>query len=214
MKRGRWGVCRKKFVKSFPTAFEIVVSQKEREAKEGRYSLVHSDRPRPRTTGTTIHDVTTDECKRNALLLSPTKLRNPSRTSTAQSSSQSGMGGTVAQSHDPLRRIEPFRKFASGEVKEIIQDVFNSLFSECDYNVETLRRDAKAASDSIKSQVKMLGYARYKIVCIVYVVENLQQGVNISSRGMIDEEHDHFAEYVMTCGGYNVTGVVYGVYTY
>ena len=140
-----------------------------------------------------------------------------SRLSTGHSScrSRTPRAGHLAPTpkQDPGCRTEPRKAFVTNEVKEIIQEVFHSMFSATTYDVEVVRRAAKTACERMKKQVKSLGYDRCKLVCFVHVVQHANQHVHVASRTLMDQEHDQFAEYVLSCDGFDVVGVVYGLYT-
>lgn len=142
---------------------------------------------------------------------SDTANRNSSRLST---------GFTLRSRTQPVsvpklsHRMEPYREFSVHDVRAIIKDVVELLFRDASYDAETIKMLAQSACERIKEEVKLLRYPRYKLVCLVYVAENLKQGIHISSMSMLDANYDNYAEYVKKCRDYNVTAVVHGFYTH
>lgn len=146
------------------------------------------------------------------------KLNTKHQTTVSRSSETPSRGPTRLETagtlHQNTYRMEPTRIFSVNDVEKIISDVLKTLFVDEFYDELSARVNVKIACSEIKERVKFLGYNRYKIVSICHVVNNIHQGVNISSMSLLDDAFDNYAEVTLKYKNYDVIAVVYGVYTY
>ena len=109
-------------------------------------------------------------------------------------------------------RLEPRNRFYEPDVRMIIRKVFEANLDGRAYDSEYCKKTATFLSDLIKQQVKALNFERYKIICLVYLGQVMQQGLRISSLCLFDGHHDNYAEYRHTDQDVFAVGVVYGFY--
>ena len=74
------------------------------------------------------------------------------------------------------------------------------------------RELAKGMSNSIMSDLKSLGYERFKFVCTVTIGQNKGQGVRIASRSVWNTDSDRFVSESFMNESLFAVGVVFGIY--
>jgi len=108
-------------------------------------------------------------------------------------------------------KMEPDKSFSVAEVRAIILQHLQSLESQ-KYDAKLCRELAKGMSNSIMSDLKMLGYSRFKFVCSVTIGQNRGQGVRIASRFVWNTDCDKFVSESFKNETLFAVGVVFGVY--
>lgn len=108
-------------------------------------------------------------------------------------------------------KLVPDKRFSVAEVRRIIHQHLQSLESQ-KYDAKLCRELAKGMSNSIMSDLKMLGYTRFKFVCSVTIGQIKGQGVQIASRSIWDNERDTFVSESFKNETLFAVGVVFGVY--
>ncbi|KAL9951826.1 hypothetical protein ACROYT_G044561 [Oculina patagonica] len=108
-------------------------------------------------------------------------------------------------------KMAPDRRFSVAEVRSIIQQHLQSLESQ-KYDAKLCRELDKGMSNSIMSDLKMLGYSRFKFVCSVTIGQLKGQDVRIASRSIWDTERDTFVSESFKNETLFAVGVVFGVY--
>ncbi|OWF48854.1 tctex1 domain-containing protein 1-like [Mizuhopecten yessoensis] len=125
----------------------------------------------------------------------------------------SRMSGLTIQK-EPSYRMEPKEslKFNSSKVEKIANMVLEDRLAELKYNPRLCSNISRLITEEIKDRVKTLKFDRYKIIVIVFIGENKDQGVQISSRCAWDDEVDNFATCTYKTNAIYATATVYGVY--
>jgi len=108
-------------------------------------------------------------------------------------------------------KMTPDKRFSAAEVRSIIQQHLQSLESQ-KYDPKLCRELAKGMSNSIMSDLKMLGYSRFKFVCSVTIGQIRGQDIRIASRSIWDTERDTFVSESFKNETLFAVGVVFGVY--
>lgn len=116
-----------------------------------------------------------------------------------------------------LYRMEPYRKFQTLSVKEILKEVVQTLFGEektvVAYDAELFRRLSKEASEVLRDKVKELDFSRCRIVSMVYAGHKIHRtSTQASSLVLLDKGVDGFTEYTFTRKDFFVTAIVYGIH--
>ena len=109
-------------------------------------------------------------------------------------------------------RMEPTKSFNHSEVKGIVEETLESSLKDETYEVTRCRNYCKSLSHTICERVKLLGFYRYKIICVVYIGEKKDQAVRVASRFVWDEKHDNWVDAVYEGPDMYAVAVVYGVY--
>lgn len=92
-------------------------------------------------------------------------------------------------------KMEPGEMFLSGKARAIIRDVLETHLGAKSYIAEETKRLSVEISEEIKRKVKAEApVERYKLVCVVWIGQQLGQGVHISSRCLWNANFDNFAE--------------------
>lgn len=90
-------------------------------------------------------------------------------------------------------KMKPDHPFLSEEIKIVLQDCLDGYLKEKTYSSENAKMWAKELVEQIKERVKKLQFLRqYKIVCVVHVGQNLNQGITVASRSVWDCRFDSF----------------------
>lgn len=112
-------------------------------------------------------------------------------------------------------RMEPYRKFRSSPVNEILKEVMHTLFGNdvVAYDAELFRRLSKEASELLKDKVKELDFSRCRIVSMVYAGQKIHRtSIQASSLVLLDKDVDGFTEFTFTKKDFFVTAIVYGIH--
>ncbi|XP_037954417.1 dynein light chain Tctex-type protein 2B-like [Teleopsis dalmanni] len=64
----------------------------------------------------------------------------------------------------------------------------------------------------IRNKIKKLNYRRYRIICVVSLVEKQNQGVNMRMRYLMDEKLDNYTNYVYERPTYFIVVTLFLVY--
>lgn len=108
-------------------------------------------------------------------------------------------------------KMEPDKRFSVAEVRAILHQHLQSLETQ-KYDAKLCREVAKGMCNSIMSDLKLLGYSRFKFVCSVTIGQNKGQGVRIASRSVWDTNCDQFVSESFKNETLFAVGVVFGVY--
>merc|ERR1719495_2423877 len=105
-------------------------------------------------------------------------------------------------------------KFKPYQVKELIVTTLNDTLGGKLYDPNKVSNWCKFIADSIKNQVKTLGYDRYKIVVEVVIGEQRGEGVRMGSRCLWDSDTDNYASDVYMNDSLFCCTAVFGLYYY
>ncbi|XP_069127392.1 dynein light chain Tctex-type 5-like [Argopecten irradians] len=125
----------------------------------------------------------------------------------------SRMSGLSIQ-REPTYRMEPKEalKFNVAQVETIVNKVLSDRLGDIKYSPLVCSNISRLITEEIKDRVKMLKFDRYKIIVIVFIGENKDQGIQISSRCAWDDKVDTFANCTYQNSAIYATATVYGVY--
>ncbi|CAG2254875.1 dynein light chain Tctex-type 5-B-like [Mytilus galloprovincialis] len=109
-------------------------------------------------------------------------------------------------------KLEPDSKFRADKVKPIIDDIFAKNLEGRKYDPIECSILSKSLAEELKLKVKELNFKRYKIISLVTIGQQNDQGVRIGSRYLWDHERDSFA-----CSSFHnkyvyAVGTVYALY--
>lgn len=88
-------------------------------------------------------------------------------------------------------KMEPDQKLDLTEIKTLMDSCLESHLQNVTYDASRSRSLVNTLSLTIREQVKLLDYKRYKIVCIVNIMEKKSQGARVASRCLWDEKKDN-----------------------
>lgn len=109
-------------------------------------------------------------------------------------------------------KMEPDKRFHIAEVKEILDETLSTSLKDVKYDPVRCKALSKSLSHTICERVKLLGFSRFKIVCVVSIGEMKGQDVRVASRFLWDEKHDNWVDSVFTSSELFGVAVVFGVY--
>jgi hypothetical protein len=72
-----------------------------------------------------------------------------------------------------------------------MENTLESFLQNVTYDAIRCRSLVNSLSLTIREQVKLLDYKRYKVTCWVNIMENKSQGVRIASRCLWDDKKDN-----------------------
>lgn len=107
---------------------------------------------------------------------------------------------------------DPRKKFSSGAVKRITENVLVNKLTDVTYHPKVCRDLTLQISDEIKSQVKQLGFDRYKIVCMTHIGPKMGQAITIGSLCCWDAKNDDFTECSFANRSLFAVVLVFGLY--
>ncbi|KAK3091044.1 hypothetical protein FSP39_016733 [Pinctada imbricata] len=150
--------------------------------------------------------------------------RRPSQSDRKQSIVESNAGRstlimTSATTQRPnvkyenTYKLEPDKKYKSDEVKRTIKEVLEKELDGVKYDKDKCTGLTKTIAESIKRQVKVLGFVRYKLVVVVAIgqQEDAHPSVAFTSRCIWNEQMDNFSEYIYKSPSLFAVGLVYAM---
>lgn len=96
--------------------------------------------------------------------------------------------------------------------KRIAEEVLANRLANVSYDPNLCRDLTLQISEEVKSQVKLLGFDRYKIVCVTHIGPKMGQSIRIGSLCCWDEKADNFAECSFINNSLFAVVLVFGVY--
>ncbi|EDO45313.1 predicted protein, partial [Nematostella vectensis] len=109
-------------------------------------------------------------------------------------------------------RMEPSNRFSHKKVKDIIEEAFQEHLNEHSYEAEFCKHMTTKLSELIKQRVKHLGFTRYKLICIVYIGQVMNQGMRIGSRCLWNTNFDNVVEGSYRNGNLFAVATVFGAF--
>ena len=92
-------------------------------------------------------------------------------------------------------KMKPDNFFLTGKARSIIRDVLEGHLRNKSYIAEESKRLSVEISEEIKRKVKAeVPVERYKLVCVVWIGQQLDQGIHITSRCLWNAQFDNFAQ--------------------
>ncbi|KAJ7378833.1 hypothetical protein OS493_020431 [Desmophyllum pertusum] len=107
---------------------------------------------------------------------------------------------------------DPRKKFLPAAAKRIAEEVLNKRLADVSYDPKVCRDLTLQISDEVKTQVKLLGFDRYKIVCVTHIGPKMGQAIRIGSMCCWDEKADNFAECSFINHSLFAVALIFGVY--
>lgn len=107
---------------------------------------------------------------------------------------------------------DPAKKFSPVAAKRIAEEVLANRLTNVSYDPNLCRDLTLQISEEVKSQVKLLGFDRYKIVCVTHIGPKTGQSIRIGSLCCWDEKADNFAECSFINNSLFAVVLVFGVY--
>lgn len=111
-------------------------------------------------------------------------------------------------------KTEPDKKVRSDHLRDCIKELFEKELGDKMYNKEECTIMSKSLADRLKQRVKLLGYARYKIITVVCIGqrEDYNPSVAFTSRCMSNAQFDTFSEHVFKNPSLYALGLVFAMY--
>lgn len=109
-------------------------------------------------------------------------------------------------------RPDADKRFRCNDVKDTIDRVLESHLKELPYDPEKCKSLLPCIADEIKDKVKVLGFERFKLVCVVTIGQLNNQGVRVASRCLWDVETDRVASSSFCGNDLFATAAVFGIY--
>ncbi|GFR86519.1 Tctex1 domain-containing protein 1 [Elysia marginata] len=137
--------------------------------------------------------------------------------------SRSSMSGTsfgikefkMPTSYQNTYRLEPHssERFQSKKAKEVIKSVLESYLNGEKYSKDICGNLAQQLSEVIKGRIRELGFStRYKLVCLVTIGQNRNQGVAVVSRSIWNTDTDNWASASYSSGDLFAVANIYATY--
>lgn len=104
------------------------------------------------------------------------------------------------------------KRFRSKDVKDAIDSVLENRLEGLSYDAEKCNFLLPSIAEEIKDKVKVMGFDRYKLVCLVTIGKLNNQGVRVASRCLWDTATDRMASSSFCGKDVFASAVVFGVY--
>lgn len=104
------------------------------------------------------------------------------------------------------------KRFKTKPVEDIIETILQERLCDLSYSAERCRKLLVPIAEEIKSKVKLLGYDRYKLVCVVHIGSINNQDVRIASRCLWDAAFDRVASSSFFNETLFASASVFGIY--
>ncbi|XP_074643518.1 dynein light chain Tctex-type 5-B-like [Tubulanus polymorphus] len=134
-----------------------------------------------------------------------------STISYADEPSEIGMHGPHVRLENTYQ-LKPNKSFPQQAVTEMIKETLENYLAHETYEPEMCKLMSKTISEVIKGKVKDLRIPRYKIICLVNIGQQKQQGLLLSSRCLWDASVDTSATSDFKNKDLFAVGTVYGIY--
>lgn len=109
-------------------------------------------------------------------------------------------------------QLVPNKPFNVSQVTEAIQDILEALLREQEYDVTRISKMTKRITEAVKTRVKSMRFTRYKIVVHTVMGSKMNQGIEIGSRGLWNQDTDSSASYFYENRELFAVVTVYGIY--
>lgn len=104
------------------------------------------------------------------------------------------------------------KRFRCKDVKDVIDTVLESRLKGQLYDADKCKILLPSIADEIKDQVKLLGFERFKLVCLVTIGKLNNQGVRVASRCLWDTATDRMATSSFCGDDLFASAEVFGIY--
>lgn len=104
------------------------------------------------------------------------------------------------------------KRFKTKPVADLIEIILKERLSDMSYSAERCRKLLVPMAEEIKGKVKLLGYDRYKLVCVVHIGSINNQDVRIASRCLWDASFDRVASSSFCNDTLFASASVFGIY--
>ena len=131
----------------------------------------------------------------NQLELPPGKLASSSTAASSSVDDDSSLYALEKLTMENTYKMEPDEFFLTGQARIIIRDVLEAHLRAKSYIAEDSKRLSVEISEEIKRKVKSEApLERHKLVCVVWIGQQLGQGIHITSRCLWNAHFDNFAQ--------------------
>lgn len=121
-------------------------------------------------------------------------------------------GNTVVYENTYKTDPEDTRRFSQTKAEQIIYSVLENYLDQRQYDPRQFPSLSKTLSEMIKERVRDSGLDRYKLVAVVTLCENRDQGTRVASRCLWNPKHDNHASVVYEGANFFAVGSVYAMY--
>ncbi|XP_031616475.1 tctex1 domain-containing protein 1 [Contarinia nasturtii] len=112
----------------------------------------------------------------------------------------------------PTYRLEPKNPFNTEKCENILKHVFETAFDEFEYTAEAAEEKVSKLSQQILTQTRKLNFDRYKLICVVSIVQNSMQGLCAYHRCLWEKKFDKIATHVYETPNLFAIATIYGLY--
>lgn len=109
-------------------------------------------------------------------------------------------------------QMEPEKRFRPTDIEKLVFKVLEERLEDMTYDSEKCRFLVVSLANEIRHRVKQMGFARYKIVCIVDMGSVEEQGLRVASRCLWDKVQDSLGSATYKNESLFAVGTVFGVY--
>ena len=103
-------------------------------------------------------------------------------------------------------------QFSSPKVIKEAESILKQALNGVKYNPEVAKELSSELSTVIKDRVKQMGFPRYKIVCQILIGEKDDQGLEVATRCLWNEDTDNWACATYTNDSLFAVAMIHGVY--
>lgn len=103
-------------------------------------------------------------------------------------------------------------RFNAFQTQQVLESILSSYLGDAKYNPANSGQLVQNLSDLIRNRAKELTPPRYKLVCNVFLGQQANQGLQISSRSLWDAENDNFASATFANSYLFAVATVHGLY--
>uniref|UniRef100_A0A1B6DBX8 Dynein light chain n=1 Tax=Clastoptera arizonana TaxID=38151 RepID=A0A1B6DBX8_9HEMI len=108
--------------------------------------------------------------------------------------------------------LESKKPFDVEIVEKLLKEVLTRQFDGAVYEPATVMDTCVAVSEEIKSRLTKFDFERYKIVCLVSIIENQMQSVETKVQCLWDSERDRYATFTLKNNHIISMATVFGIY--
>ncbi|XP_065645902.1 dynein light chain Tctex-type protein 2 [Hydra vulgaris] len=108
--------------------------------------------------------------------------------------------------------LHPDKSLNVSRIRSILKSSLEDTFKSQSYNHHEMINLSKKASQLIRDEVKKLEYHRYKVVCVVNVIQNNGQTFKAASRFLWDDKKDNWIDAYYQTPSFVAQAIVYTLY--
>ncbi|XP_028168984.1 dynein light chain Tctex-type 5-like [Ostrinia nubilalis] len=116
------------------------------------------------------------------------------------------------RTYQPTYQLNPRKRFSEERVQKILKELVDTELAEAEYSEKTVPDLTLSLTETVRNAIKEENFNRYRIIVVVTIGQQRQQGVQMFHSFLWDHERDMFVTTNFENPHIFANVVVYGVY--